>query len=111
MVTLILLGIIIIFSISFHEFSHALSAHILGDDTAKSNGRLTLDPTKHITLMGLLVMIVTQFRFGWGNPTPINPNNLKNPRKVLRLLITLVTNNLASGPKEHLRPKGGYTLT
>lgn len=81
MVTLILLGIIIIFSISFHEFSHALSAHILGDDTAKSNGRLTLDPTKHITLMGLLVMIVTQFRFGWGNPTPINPNNLKNPRK------------------------------
>ena len=81
MTTLILLGIIIIFSISFHEFSHAMTAHLLGDDTAKSNGRLTIDPTKHITLTGLLVMILTQFRFGWGNPTPINPNNLKNPRK------------------------------
>ena len=81
MTTLILLGIIIIFSISFHEFSHAITAHFLGDDTAKSNGRLTLDPTKHITLTGLLVMLLTQFRFGWGNPTPINPNNLRNPKK------------------------------
>ncbi len=78
-INLIILGIIIIFSISFHEFSHGYVAHLLGDDTAKNNGRLTLDPTKHITLMGLLVMILTQFRFGWGNPTPINLNNLKNP--------------------------------
>ena len=81
MTTLILLGIIIIFSISFHEFSHAITAHFLGDDTAKSNGRLTLDPTKHITLTGLIIMLLTQFRFGWGNPTPINPNNLRNPKK------------------------------
>ncbi|MHB8362382.1 MAG: site-2 protease family protein [Patescibacteria group bacterium] len=78
-INLIILAIIIIFSISFHEFSHGYVAHLLGDDTAKNNGRLTLDPTKHITLMGLLVMIMTQFRFGWGNPTPINLNNLKNP--------------------------------
>ena len=82
---IILLAIIIIISISFHEFSHSLVAYLLGDSTAKDEGRLTLDPTKHITLWGLIFMILTMFRFGWGKPTPVNPNNLKN--KYLYMLI------------------------
>lgn len=82
---IILLAIIIIISISFHEFSHSIMAYILGDSTAKDQGRLTLDPTKHITIWGLIFMVLTGFRFGWGKPTPINPNNLKN--KYLYMLI------------------------
>jgi Zn-dependent protease len=85
---LILLGIIIIFSVSFHEFSHTLVAYLLGDSTAKNQGRLTLDPTKQITLLGFLFMLLTLFRFGWGNPTPINQSNLKDP-KLYTLIISI----------------------
>lgn len=63
-------------AISIHEFGHAYSAHLLGDDTAKYNGRMTLDPSKHIDPLGLLMLIVC--RFGWAKPVPVNPNNFKN---------------------------------
>ncbi len=89
LLNLILLGIIIIISISFHEFSHTLAAYLLGDSTSKDQGRLTLDPSKQITFLGFIFMILTLFRFGWGNPTPINPSNLKNP-KLGVLIISIV---------------------
>lgn len=63
-------------AISVHEFGHAYAAHLLGDDTAKIEGRMTLDPAKHIDPIGLLMMII--FRFGWAKPVPVNPNNFKN---------------------------------
>lgn len=63
-------------AISVHEFGHAYSAHLLGDDTAKMYGRMTLNPAKHLDPIGLLMMIL--FRIGWAKPVPVNPNNFKN---------------------------------
>lgn len=61
-----------------HEFAHALTAYILGDRTAKYQGRLTLNPFKHLNLLGTLCLIL--MRFGWAEPVPVNPSNFKNPR-------------------------------
>lgn len=65
-------------SLTVHEASHALAAYYLGDPTAKMNGRLTLNPIKHLDLVGSLVFLFTQ-RIGWGKPVPINTANFKNP--------------------------------
>ena len=63
-------------AISVHEFGHAYSAHLLGDDTAKMYERMTINPAKHIDPIGLLMMII--FKIGWAKPVPVNPNNFKN---------------------------------
>ena len=63
-------------AISVHEFGHAYVAHLLGDDTAKMSGRMTLDPVKHVDPIGLVMLIIA--RIGWAKPVPINPNNFKN---------------------------------
>lgn len=65
-------------AISVHEFGHAYSAHLLGDDTAKNYGRMTLNPSAHIDPIGLLMMLI--FKIGWARPVPVNPNNFKNYR-------------------------------
>jgi len=64
---------------SFHEFAHAFAANLLGDDTAKNRGRLTLDPMAHIDPLGIIMLIF--FRFGWAKPVPVNPLNFKNRKK------------------------------
>lgn len=69
----------LIISLSLHEFAHAYIAYINGDDTAKSMGRLTLNPIAHLDPIGLLFCIV--FGFGWAKPVPINPLKFKNYRK------------------------------
>lgn len=61
-----------------HECAHALAAYALGDRTAKWQGRLTLNPLKHLDAMGTICLLL--FRFGWAKPVPVNPNNFKNPR-------------------------------
>jgi Zn-dependent protease len=71
---------ILVFSLSVHEFFHAYMAYRFGDSTAKDMGRLTLNPLAHLDLMGTLVMVITQFRFGWAKPVPVNPFNLRNRR-------------------------------
>lgn len=73
-------------AISVHEFGHAYVAHLLGDDTAKMSGRMTLDPMKHVDPLGLIMLIVA--RFGWAKPVPVNPNNFKN-YKLGNLLVSL----------------------
>jgi Zn-dependent protease len=70
-------GIIIGFTI--HEYCHALAAYKLGDDTAKEDGRLTLDPFRHIDILGLVFIIFAGF--GWAKPVRFSPDNLKNPRR------------------------------
>ena len=60
-----------------HEFSHAWAATKLGDYTAKSQGRLTLNPLAHIDPLGLISFIFVQI--GWGKPVPINEYNFENP--------------------------------
>lgn len=66
-------------ALTIHEYAHGLAAHIQGDDTAKSMGRLSLNPIKHLDPFGTLCMIF--FHFGWAKPVPINPLNFKNPKK------------------------------
>lgn len=70
-------------SITIHEFAHAFSASKLGDDTAKSLGRLTLNPIKHADVIGTLVMPIISFAsgfalIGWAKPVPVNRNNFRN---------------------------------
>ena len=80
-------------AISVHEFGHAYSAHLLGDDTAKMYGRMTLNPAKHLDIMGLIAMLIVHI--GWAKPVPVNPNNFKN-YKVGNVIVSLagVTANI-----------------
>ena len=64
-------------AVSFHEFCHAFTAHLLGDNTARRQGRLTLNPLAHIDPVGLLCLLI--FRFGWATPVPMNSNNFRHP--------------------------------
>ena len=75
---LIILLPILIFSLCFHEFSHAYIAHRLGDHTAARNGRLTLNPLAHLDPIGSLMILFVGF--GWAKPVPVNPVNFTNPR-------------------------------
>lgn len=65
--------------ITLHELSHGFAAYLLGDPTAKRMGRLTLNPIKHIDIMGLIMMIV--FKFGWAKPVPFDYRYFKNPKR------------------------------
>lgn len=80
--------VILIISVILHELSHGYMADRLGDPTARLQGRLTLNPLKHIDPIGTVVVpivlfIVTQgsTTFGWAKPVPYNPYNLKNKRQ------------------------------
>ena len=68
----------IIYALTVHEFSHALAGTLLGDRTARDQGRLTLNPIRHIDLIGFLALLLVGF--GWGKPVPFNPYNLRFPR-------------------------------
>ena len=67
---------IVILAITIHEFSHAFVAYKLGDDTAKRVGRLSLNPIKHLDILGAIMLLVV--RIGWAKPVPINPYNFNN---------------------------------
>ena len=74
----VFLGLLLalVVGISVHEFSHAWMANRLGDPTASSQGRLTLNPLSHLDLMGTIMIFL--IGFGWGKPVPYNPANLRN---------------------------------
>jgi len=74
------------FSISVHESAHAYAAYLLGDPTAKEQGRITIDPLKHLDLFGTLMMLISFI--GWAKPVPINPSNFKN-KKAGTILVSL----------------------
>ena len=77
--TNILLGVVpALLCITLHELAHGVVAYWLGDPTAKDAGRLTLNPLKHLDLMGLVMMVV--FHFGWAKPVPVNMYRFKNPK-------------------------------
>ena len=63
-------AVAVLTGLAFHEFSHAWSANELGDDTAKRQGRLTLNPIKHLDPIGTTLLFV--LGFGWAKPTPVN---------------------------------------
>jgi Zn-dependent protease len=76
----------IIFAITVHEASHGYAAKYFGDLTAERMGRISLNPFRHIDLVGTillpaLTLIVGGILFGWAKPVPVNFNNLRNPKK------------------------------
>lgn len=83
----------VIFAITLHEAAHAYVANHYGDSTAKMLGRLSLNPIRHIDLIGtvlvpIVVAFATQFQFvfGWAKPVPINWQQLNNPKRDMALV-------------------------
>jgi Zn-dependent protease len=82
-IDVVVIALLLLVSLPFHEFSHALAAYRLGDHTARLFGRLSLDPRVHLDPIGSLLLIFTVifgFGFGWAKPTPVNPLNLRYGR-------------------------------
>jgi Zn-dependent protease len=88
-------------ALTAHEYCHGYAAYRLGDPTAKSLGRLTLNPIRHLDPIGALCMIL--FHFGWAKPVPINPRYFKNPKKGFAIValagpaINLILSFLSAG--------------
>jgi Zn-dependent protease len=78
-IPLIISIICLVIAITIHEFSHALMADRLGDPTPRSQGRLSLNPFRHLDLVGTIMLFLVHF--GWGKPVIIDPYNLKNPKR------------------------------
>ncbi len=82
----------VMFAIIVHEFAHGWAALRLGDTTAKSMGRLSLNPIKHIDpvgsilVPGALLLLQTGFIFGWAKPVPVNGARLNNPRRDMMIV-------------------------
>ena len=74
----------LIFAFTIHELSHGIMAYILGDSTAKHDGRLTLNPIRHIDPVGLICILL--FSFGWAKPVMVDMRNLKNPKVDMALI-------------------------
>jgi len=68
----------IILGLTVHEYCHALVAHMCGDSTSKDQGRVTLNPLKHIDPLGFIMLIFVGF--GWAKPVQFNEQNLRNPK-------------------------------
>jgi len=77
--SLLLIAPPILLALTFHEYAHAYVAHRYGDDTAQKSGRLTLNPLRHLDPLGTIMIFLVQF--GWAKPVPVNPYNLRNPKK------------------------------
>ena len=67
-------------AISVHEAAHGWMADRLGDPTARMLGRVTLNPLRHLDLIGTLALVITQM-IGWAKPVPVDVRNLKRPRE------------------------------
>lgn len=81
----ILLVPLLLFSLSLHEYAHGKTADLLGDPTPKMQGRLTLNPMAHLSLLGTLVLLITR-RFGWAKPVQVNPRHFDNRKQGMMLV-------------------------
>lgn len=70
--------IALLLAFTVHEFAHAYTAFKFGDDTAKKQGRLTLNPVHHLDPIGTIFILIAGF--GWARPVPVNRQRFKNPR-------------------------------
>ena len=97
-----------------HELAHGAAAYALGDPTAKNMGRLSLNPLRHLDLMGTIFLLV--LHFGWAKPVQVNPANFTHPKRDM-LLVALAgpaTNLLLAvlfGVGVRLLPPVGDNLT
>ena len=89
----LLSAIAALIALTVHEYCHGYAAYKLGDDTAKSFGRLTLNPLKHLDPYGAICMVL--FHIGWAKPVPINARNFKNPKRDFAI-------TAAAGPASNL---------
>lgn len=78
------LVVALLFCLTVHEAAHAWVAYKLGDPTAKALGRVSLNPLRHLDLIGTLMIFLVQF--GWGKPVPYDERNLKHPRRDAALI-------------------------
>lgn len=79
--------ITLIIAFTVHEFSHAYVADRFGDDTPRSHGRLTLNPIKHLDVIGSLMLII--MGFGWAKPVPVNPAKLRQHSRSAFMWVSL----------------------
>ncbi len=93
MIGSVLLIAVILISLTVHEYSHGRVAYMLGDDTAEKQGRLTLNPLKHLDPIGTLFFYF--MHFGWAKPVPVDPRNLRDPHKDMLFIA-------AAGPGSNL---------
>ncbi|MCC7069305.1 MAG: site-2 protease family protein [Burkholderiales bacterium] len=75
----------LLFAITLHEAAHGYAARMFGDRTAEMLGRISLNPIRHVDVLGTIVvpaltLLLGGFIFGWAKPVPINSNNLRNPK-------------------------------
>lgn len=76
---IIILAPPILLALTVHEFAHGYVAYRFGDPTARDQGRLTLNPLKHLDPLGTIAFFI--IHIGWAKPVPVNPGYFKNPRK------------------------------
>jgi Zn-dependent protease len=99
----------VVFAITVHEVAHGWVAKKYGDNTASIQGRLTLNPIKHIDLLGtiilpgILLITGTGFIFGWAKPVPVDPRNFKNPLQDMAIVAL-------AGPVSNLLMALGWAL-
>ncbi|MGZ8192452.1 MAG: site-2 protease family protein [Methylobacter sp.] len=99
----------VVFAITVHEVAHGWVAKKYGDNTAFMQGRLTLNPIKHIDVVGtiilpgLLLLTGTGFIFGWAKPVPVDARNFKNPRHDMAIVAL-------AGPLANLSMAIGWAL-
>ncbi len=79
LIQFILSALAALIALTVHEYCHGYAAYKLGDDTAKNQGRLTLNPLKHLDPYGAICLVL--FHIGWAKPVPVNPRNFKDYRK------------------------------
>ena len=90
--TLSYMGLPLLFAMVLHEYAHGWAANMCGDATAKLRGRLTLNPLAHIDLFGTIIlpllclMLPGSFLLGWAKPVPIDPRNMREPRRDMALV-------------------------
>ena len=96
---MVFFAVALITALTVHEFSHAYVANSLGDDTARLQGRISLNPMKHLDPAGTLMIVIASligFGIGWGKPVPVNPHRLRmDPRAGMALVA-------AAGPISNL---------
>jgi Zn-dependent protease len=106
----------IILGLTVHEYCHALVAHMCGDSTSKDQGRVTLNPLKHIDPLGFIMLIFVGF--GWAKPVQFNEQNLRNPKTdvikialagplsnaVIAMILSILFSLLSSSATIHITP-------
>jgi Zn-dependent protease len=108
--TLITRAVTLVIAFTVHEFSHAWSATALGDETPRTNGRLTLNPLAHLDPLGSLLLLISGF--GWARPVPIDPYALqrRHPAGVMLVSAAGPFSNLGLAILAALPIQGGLAL-